>query len=348
MKILHIIGNGFDLNLGLKTSYKDFYDYYLEVPSSKKSVLNLKKKISNNYKNWSDLELAIGQYTEEIQSINEFDEVFEDIGDALAEFLITQEANFDVSKIDKDIFFKNLVKPEVYLSVIDSNKINNYKNEFISQSWSVDIVTFNYTSIIEKIIGVRNNIKIGNHLRNDASVILQGVEHIHGFSDNRMVLGVNDISQLRNKEFHNNIDIVEAIIKDKCNAAYGHNIENQFKSKILQADMISIFGSSLGDTDNIWWEQIGLKLKHRQIPILIFTKGEEVISPRIGYKNNRTKRKMLDYFLKKTKLSNDEIESASQNIFIALDTQMFKEIIKSWLLDLWLLFFWLVSVNDSI
>ena len=97
MKILHIIGNGFDLNFGLKTSYKDFYDFYMAALSSKNSVNNLKKNISNNYKNWSDLELALGQYTDEIKSVQEFDEVFEDIGDRLSEFLKMQEASFDAS-----------------------------------------------------------------------------------------------------------------------------------------------------------------------------------------------------------------------------------------------------------
>ena len=29
MKVVYLIGNGFDLNLGLKTSYSDFYTYYL-------------------------------------------------------------------------------------------------------------------------------------------------------------------------------------------------------------------------------------------------------------------------------------------------------------------------------
>lgn len=30
MNILYLIGNGFDLNLNLKTSYKDFYNFILE------------------------------------------------------------------------------------------------------------------------------------------------------------------------------------------------------------------------------------------------------------------------------------------------------------------------------
>ena len=33
MNIAYLIGNGFDLNLGLKTKYMDFYKYYLEQES---------------------------------------------------------------------------------------------------------------------------------------------------------------------------------------------------------------------------------------------------------------------------------------------------------------------------
>ncbi len=328
MKILYIIGNGFDLNLDLKTSYKDFFDYYKNIESTKNSINNLKKSISDNYKNWSDLELALGQYTDELKTVDEFDEVIEDIGEKLAEYLKKEELNFNSKEYDKEKFFENLVKPEIYLPVAETNKINIYKNNFVNSNWFVDIFTFNYTRIIEKLIDNNTNIKIGHHIKNNAYVTLRNVEHIHGFVDVRMVLGVNDISQLKNKEFQKNIDVLEAIIKEKCNSAYGHTVDNLFKTKIRQADLICIFGSSLGDTDNIWWEFIGDKLKERDIPVIIFSKGEEVISPRIGYKNNRTKRKMIDYFLKKTNLSNEEIEKVSNNIFIGINTGMFKEILK--------------------
>jgi hypothetical protein len=139
---------------------------------------------------------------------------------------------------------------------------------------------------------------------------------------------VNDISQLKNKNFHQNIDVLEAIVKEKCNSAYGHTIDNLFKLKISQADFIVIFGSSIGDTDNVWWELIGKRLSTSQIPIIIFTKGEEVISPRIAYKTNRTKRNMRNYFLKKTNLPKDLIENIDNNIYVALDTEMFKGILK--------------------
>ena len=69
MVITHIIGNGFDINQGLKTSYKDFYrDYYLKQDSSESVIDELKSAISGDIENWSDLELAIGKYTAHIAS----------------------------------------------------------------------------------------------------------------------------------------------------------------------------------------------------------------------------------------------------------------------------------------
>ena len=325
MKILYILGNGFDLNLGMKTSYKDFYDYYKSIISTNENIEKLKKNISNNYKNWSDLEYALGQYTDEFKTVEDFDVVFEDIGEKLAEYLKTEEDKFKPETINQEKFFKDLVKPEEYLLPADKISLNNFKSKFNNGNWDINIFTFNYTRTIEKIIENKKNIKLGYHPVGTASAILSSIEHIHGYVDERMVLGVNDVSQLKNKEFHNNIDVLEAIIKEKCNRAYRHTIDNQFTTKIQQANLICIFGSSIGDTDNMWWKLIGQKLIN-EIPIIIFTKGEEVISARIGYKNNRTERKMRKYFLNKTKLSDEEKEKFGNNIYVVIDSPIFKDI----------------------
>lgn len=329
MQILYIIGNGFDLNIGMKTSYKHFFDHYKSKESPNKNVEKLKLNISENYNNWSDLEIALGNYTAELKTLEEFDEVFEDIGENLAEYLKLEEDKFEESDIDRERFFKYLVAPENELRQIDKNIITEYKRKFFNTHWGVDIFTLNYTTILEKILGEeQKNIRIGNHPNtgSKADVTLKGIEHIHGFTDKRMVLGVNDKSQIKNKTFQDDQNVLEAIVKSECNLTYGHTIDELFKQKIKAASMICVFGSSIGDTDNMWWELIGEKLKEN-IPLIIFTKGEEVISPRIGYKNNRTKRKMRDYFLEKTNLSDDVRKRFENNVYVGLDTTMFKEII---------------------
>lgn len=327
MKILHILGNGFDLNLGLKTGYKDFYDYYISIESSTTSIKDLKSTISKDHNTWSDLELALGKYTIKIKTVDDFDTIFEDIGEQLSKYLIKEEEKFNSSVINEQRFFENLVKPEIFLSTAERKLIEIFKNKFIHNTWVVDIFTFNYTTLVEKIIDKKRNFEIGHHNSKNGLVNLRGIDHIHGFLNDRMILGVNDISQIKNKEFHQNVDVLEALVKEKCNLAYGHTIDNLFKTRINQANIICIFGVSFGDTDNIWWEMIGTRLKEDKFKIIIFTKAEEV-SPRTGYKNNRIKRKIRDNFLKKTKLSKDQYELYYDKIYVALNTNMFKDVIK--------------------
>ena len=50
MNITFLVGNGFDLNLGLKTKYTDFYPSYL----AKGYNDILAKEIEDNDKNWAN------------------------------------------------------------------------------------------------------------------------------------------------------------------------------------------------------------------------------------------------------------------------------------------------------
>jgi hypothetical protein len=70
MNVTFLLGNGFDLNLGLSTSYKDFYSYY----TKKEPNDFIAKSISKNYELWSDLELGLGKFLKIVKEdqINDF------------------------------------------------------------------------------------------------------------------------------------------------------------------------------------------------------------------------------------------------------------------------------------
>lgn len=70
MKII-IIGNGFDLNLGLKTSYKDFFNSeYFEGLIEENNSLATYLRNKNDLNNWVDIEKEITQYSMQIQDKN--------------------------------------------------------------------------------------------------------------------------------------------------------------------------------------------------------------------------------------------------------------------------------------
>lgn len=323
MKILYIIGNGFDINLGLKTRYTNFYEYYQTLPSKTPIVKTLKEHIDKNFKNWSDLEQAIGVYTENFNTVDEFIQAYEDIGDNLGDYLKEEENKYDFSKVNKEKLFEYLGFPEKTLLKTDTERIQQYKNKWNSENWDVNIITLNYTNSVEQIIGNQfNNTILGVH--HNRNIILRGLEHIHGYCDDRMIMGVNDVSQIKNQSFHNNQDILDALVKPNCNKVNKTTIDNLCTTQISKANLICVFGSSIGDTDNIWWQAIGEQLK-KGIYLIIFTRGEE-ISKRWSYKKAKSEREMRDYFLNKTNLKDEEKASFRDNIFIDVNTEMFGDL----------------------
>ncbi|WP_340156535.1 AbiH family protein [uncultured Winogradskyella sp.] len=326
MQILYIIGNGFDLNLGLKTSYNDFYEYYKKVKSDNVNVQKLKENISKTYDSWADLELALGNYTQHLEKIEEFDDILVDIGQELSNYLHKEELKLESHEIDQKKFFEYLSFPERLFLPADKEDILGIKRKWASHHWALNIFTLNYTSIIEKIFGNKQkNVLLANHTTT-ATIKLGEIKHIHGYLDNDMVIGVNDISQIKNESFHQNRDVLESIVKTECNRANRSNIDRQFTSKINSANLICIFGSSIGDTDNKWWELIGERLKS-DCHLIIFTKGAE-IPTRIRHMQARAERNLRDLFLNKTNLSEKEMETVESKIYIGLNTGMFDGIMK--------------------
>ncbi len=321
MQILYIIGNGFDLNLGLKTSYNHFYEYYKTVESDNVNVQKLKDHISKTYDSWSDLELALGDYTQHLEKTNEYDEISINIGEELSKYLHLEEKKLENDDIDQKRFFEYLSYPERLFLPADREKIIEIKQKWKGHHWNLNIYTLNYTTIIEKIFGEnQKDVLLGNHTGN-ATIKLGEIKHIHGYLDNDMVIGVNDKSQIKNEAFHDNRDILESIVKSECNKANRNNIDRQFTNKIMSANLICIFGSSIGETDNKWWELIGERLKS-DCHLIIFSKGAE-IPPRIRHMQARAERTLRNLFLSKTKLSEEEMESIEEKIFIGLNSGMF-------------------------
>ena len=65
MKITFLIGNGFDIGIGLKSKFSDFYPKYLEESKNKEYIFKeFAEEINNNKEEWSYFEKKLGEYTE--------------------------------------------------------------------------------------------------------------------------------------------------------------------------------------------------------------------------------------------------------------------------------------------
>jgi len=327
MQILFLIGNGFDINLNMETKYTDFCKYYQSLETESQLLKDLKSDIITNIVTWADLEKRLGEYTENLKSVEEFDEVYEDLIDKLGDYLEDLETRIDLGLVNREKMYEYFCFPENSLPQADINIIKPYRNGWGNFETDVNIITFNYTRTIERLFD--NNYKdvlIGRNSGNN-KIFLRNIYHIHGYCDDGLIMGVNDISQIKNSNFHNDRRITNALVKTNNNKVQRHTIDEICAEKISEANLICVFGSSIGDSDNTWWELVGRQLLDEEdCKLIIFTSGNQ-LKKRFAYKKNRLEDDKLELFLNKTKLSEEEKSVISSKIFVSANTLMFRELL---------------------
>jgi hypothetical protein len=225
MNIVHIIGNGFDLNLNLETSYKHFYDYYIGIKSKNSNVELMKNEIKTNLHNWSDLEIALGEFTSRIKSVDEFEAVRQDIIINLSNYLRSKEEAFDFTRANSHELSEFFSSPHIELRNGDKAIFVDFLNSLKHEEARIDIVSFNYTSVLDKLIEPFLNKKTSFTKAISKASLIKPVKHIHGSLEERMIIGVNDVSQVLNRNFVDDIDFKEAFIKTEYNKASNHLVD---------------------------------------------------------------------------------------------------------------------------
>jgi len=323
VNICYFIGNGFDLNLELQTSYKDFYQRYLKLESAKSSIKEFKENISGNLPKWSDLEFELGQYSSKINSTEDADDIHGDIVDSLANYLSEIELSLDSIKFDSNKFVDHLFQPENHLTAVDSSHLKQFYTEFGGAHRTYSIVSFNYTQTIEKILDieqVRNsstNLKI-RRVYGSTTHTLSSLFHVHGTIQQDMVLGVDNIEQLSNISFTNDVDQVNQLIKPQCNRVMRHGVDLDSERVLKSSQLICIFGSSIGDTDKKWWGLVADKLREGKSRLVIFERNSN-FNRRRSHLQDRLRREILKKFFEP-----EEIDELEKYVYISFNSDMFK------------------------
>lgn len=324
MNITFLIGNGFDLNIGLKTRYIDFYNYYVKIETENKVIKTFKSEIKQNIENWSDLELALGKYTEFISNQLEFDTVFDDIREKLGEYLQKEENRilYLFSDETHKTLFSDLLNPEKHLPKAENRTLSEFKNSFLNHNpWYINVITFNYSTAIDKIINDLKDDKSLMSIKKTNEIVINETLHIHGHTNKGMILGVNDVSQIKNTSFQQDENVVGAFVKPIYNKEQKHLIDEDCANLIKRSNLICLFGLSLGETDAMWWELIGWHLTHSECRIILFEIGEDYSGNDI-HKRVRKIKNIRKKFLNKIKVENDS-SNWENRIFIAYNTDIF-------------------------
>lgn len=113
MDITFLLGNGLDIGFGLKSGYRDFYSYFIENASKDNLIKeSIEKDKKENYPNWSDLEVALGNFTENIS--------------------IEDNMKFISDKMELDKLLKQYLKKEETKFTYDDSQIRNMINKVVA------------------------------------------------------------------------------------------------------------------------------------------------------------------------------------------------------------------------
>ena len=265
MIVTLIIGNGFDLNMGLPTSYSDFYKYYLQVDSPKSTNL-IKQEIGKKPRNWADLEKSLGEISKMyLQDSDAYIEAFENVRDELALYL-KEVDRYEIPNLDTFATF--LLKDVLEVDRFLDNKPKREYRLFLegvdfSNEIELTVVNFNYTSTVEKMMAVQKTAELP-----PKKVIFKDVIHVHHDLSTGILMGVNDTSQIANEEFGELFDIQSMMVKPFINDSFAAGNDHKAYSALLAADVIILFGTSFGETDNLWWEHLKNAVYNTKVRII--------------------------------------------------------------------------------
>ena len=258
--IIVILGNGFDLDLGLKTSYKEFwqernieltsYRYYISPSEALYSRLeeHHKNMVANN---WFDFEEIMRSYASE--TIKRY----ESRGDSLS-----RTASYHGNNLKANIeYFIHLKKTIIdYISIQQDN--HNVRTESHAASLlrvmakkslfrQYTCYNFNYTNIniFAKELGYKNDLT---------------VKYIHGnLQDKNIIFGIGEDQLVNGYDF----------LLKKNQGAKGM----LFQEELYKADEVIIFGLAFGRNDIHYFIDFFKSIQSRRISpkITIYTYNEQ-------------------------------------------------------------------------
>ena len=333
MNITFLVGNGFDISLGLHTSYANFYDWYFERDSQSDCIRRFKEEISSNLTNWSDFEIGLGKYAEQFskETANEFLECYGDAVEAMGEYLNNEQNKLGenwINNIDVDRLKQGIRK---FYQEVSSKEQEYIKNAIDTPSEDVVIhfITFNYTNTVDLIVKKLSKELLKAWSRTNTSYKMYvdpNVIHVNGTLNYYPLLGVDNAGQISNEDLKKNEEVYTSVIKSNAVVFLGENWYQEAQKLIQKSRFICVFGMSLGETDGRWWKQIIelLTEKDRRLILFIYTKNPP--SKRNILERKRAVDDVVKTILKYGALTNDEKKSVKERILPVFNTEKFLKV----------------------
>lgn len=328
MNITFLIGNGFDVGMGLRSKFSQYFPLYIEESKNKhNSIKALSDNIDSNRTEWSYFEKKLGEYTKNftLQTKNDFIAQVKDFELGFISYLHEEEGklNYD-SKLISDKFRKSL------LNFYRDNNLNEGSTETITNQFMryshdnkvFNFIDYNYTNVLEKCLSAFSQ-GILERLSNGYVYKIGNIIHVHGIKNNLPIMGVNDSSQIENQELANNKNFARLIVKPLLNNANRTNNDKNATNLIQTSNIICIYGMSLGETDKKWWVLIIKWLVADANRQLIIFDYDENYQPSSQFDFINKEDNIISKFNEYVKEDKIDVESLRLRIHIAVHKNIF-------------------------
>lgn len=307
MNITYLIGNGFDIGLGLKTRYSDFLPKYVSRSNVTSGPVRwLMDQIRNAPQDtWADAEVAFGRlpFSDAGADIGQTIRIaLDDFQKELASYLSNEERRFNIPRELRDDVRSRFLASMIQSLLLMSDSANKQEVHGMTAPYvvlRVNIISFNYTESISKLLGDcslhRGLTKVNLKGRSQVDVMVNPICYVHGnLREKNSIFGVDSSCQLFDDAARRHCEHDGQLLKSDIDRLLGLGFEDQARQMILKSDRIVCFGLSFGETDLRWWECIYTSL----------------------LQNEKSKLILLPYFC-----SNRPCESGSAQLAIATDVR---------------------------
>ena len=271
-KFTFMIGNGFDLNLGMKTRYSDMYDDYIYEPTMIAYIDDFKETLQKQdpYNKWGDFEIGMAEYAKEFSSEKELVECVRDFKRYLVNYL--QEESNRLNSVLREIKNYGPIQNELYKSLrsfyskLIPNDIYTIESIIAERPVDINVITFNYTNCLEWLL---------SRIQQTPKLSFSTPIHIHGRLGEDVVLGVDNLTQFKNLPYALTKKGKRSFIKTEFNEQYDRARLEKAKKVLLGSDIICVFGFAMGKTDQMWVDLIIEWLLQSPNHHLVFFKYDE-------------------------------------------------------------------------
>lgn len=320
--MLWIIGNGFDVNLGLRTCYSDFYQRcYSQDAQAAEARQRLEKafsrKSTEGLRRWADLEQLLGDATEHyaISENSLFNGTFEQMQSLLEGYLeqeqrVFEDAHSALSYADE--VWDSIINFEQTLCPPNANRMIPIASSHDPVAYS--FMSLNYTTVFDHLVDEARRghapfntrtimlpnpaLDIGSSPKEDIEDIAFDVFHVHGsIGAGDIVFGVSGRHQIANADYANDPDCSDLWVKTGKNALYASGNTEKMKALVSKASVICIYGCSLGETDDYIWKEISSWLvRNSHARLVVFDHAVQFYGGTHGAQFLADRKRVIDRF----------------------------------------------------